>query len=74
MKWLASPRHLRELGQIDFVIRLTYVIFLGVIGILMVVESVRLTLRKPGASRSRLFISWPSSRTLCLERALSHSY
>ena len=45
---------LRELGQIDFVIRLTYVIFLGVIGILMVVESVRLTLRKPGASRSRL--------------------
>ncbi len=34
-------RLLRELGQIDLVISLAYLIFLGVVGVLMLVESVR---------------------------------
>jgi hypothetical protein len=37
--WLFSE--LRSLGQIDLVIRLCYVIFLGIIGLLMLVESAR---------------------------------
>ena len=36
---------LRELGQVDLVISLSYVIFLGVIGSLMLVESVRTFLK-----------------------------
>ena len=34
-------RELRSIGQIDLVIRLSYVVFLGIIGGLMLVESVR---------------------------------
>jgi uncharacterized membrane protein YfcA len=37
--WLFSI--LRQLGQIDLVISLSYVVFLGVIGVLMAIESVR---------------------------------
>lgn len=36
---------LRELGQIDLVIKLSYVVFLGIIGSLMFVESLRALLR-----------------------------
>lgn len=36
---------LRELGQVDLVISLSYVIFLGIIGSLMLVESVRTVLK-----------------------------
>lgn len=39
-------RYLRTLGHIDLVISLCYVLFLGVIGALMFVESVRALLRK----------------------------
>ena len=47
---------LRELGQIDLVIKLSYVIMLGIVGSLMLVESVRAILRtrKPGAARGKL--------------------
>ncbi len=47
---------LRGLGQIDFVISLSYVVFLGAIGLLMVFESVRawLRARRPSASRRKL--------------------
>ena len=37
--WLFSL--LRQLGQIDLVISLSYVVFLGVIGVLMAIESAR---------------------------------
>jgi hypothetical protein len=50
-KWLQS------LGQIDLVIRLSYVVFLGIIGGLMMVESVRSyvrTWRPRGGSRRKL--------------------
>ena len=47
---------LRGLGQIDLVISLSYVVFLGIIGVLMVVESVRawLRARNPAARRRKL--------------------
>ena len=47
---------LRELGQIDLVIKLSYVVLLGIVGSLMLVESVRAILRtrKPGAARGKL--------------------
>ena len=47
---------LRELGQIDVVIRLSFIVFLGIIGSLMFVESVRAILRArlPGSKRGRL--------------------
>lgn len=47
---------LREIGQIDLVIQLSYVVFLGIIGALMLTESVRTILRsrKPGAVRVKL--------------------
>ena len=44
---------LRELGQIDLVISLCYVVFLGVIGGLMAVESTRAILRHHRQSRGR---------------------
>jgi len=49
--WLFSE--LRSLGQIDLVIRLSYVIFLGIIGALMLGESVRALRRQNGASATR---------------------
>ncbi|MCG8596078.1 MAG: sulfite exporter TauE/SafE family protein [Kiloniellales bacterium] len=47
---------LREIGQIDLVIRLCYVVFLGIIGSLMLVEGVRALLRRrnPTAERRKL--------------------
>jgi uncharacterized membrane protein YfcA len=46
-------RELRTLGQIDLVIRLSYVIFLGIIGLLMLVESGRAIRRMRSASAPR---------------------
>lgn len=58
--WLFT--FLRELGQIDLVIKLSYVIFLSIIGILMLVESVKsmLARRKSGGgtTRTRKHHSW----------------
>ena len=47
---------LRDLGQIDVAIRLSFIVFLGIIGSLMLVESVRAILRArmPGAKRGKL--------------------
>ena len=47
---------LREIGQIDLVIRLCYVVFLGIIGSLMLVEGVRALMRRrnPTAERRKL--------------------
>ena len=45
-------RVLRELGQVDFVISLGFVVFLGIIGVLMLAESARAILRaRRGAPR-----------------------
>ena len=47
---------LRDIGQIDLVIQLSYVVFLGIIGALMLTESLRTIIRsrKPGTVRSKL--------------------
>ena len=47
---------LQEIGQIDLVIRLSYVFFLGIIGALMLIESARAILRarQAGAKRGKL--------------------
>ena len=52
--WLFT--RLRELGQIDVVIALSYVTFLGIIGVLMVTEGLRVWFasRKPSAQRRKL--------------------
>lgn len=52
--WLFS--FLRGLGQIDLVIQISYVVFLGIIGFLMLVESLRAIQRnrKPGGPRRKL--------------------
>ena len=49
-------KFLQTIGQIDLVIQLSYVVFLGVIGTLMLTESVRTIIRskKPGAMRRKL--------------------
>ena len=47
---------LQSIGQIDLVIQLSYVVFLGIIGSLMLTESVRTIIRsrKPGTVRGKL--------------------
>ena len=47
---------LQSIGQIDLVIQLSYLMFLGIIGSLMLTESVRTIIRsrKPGAVRGKL--------------------
>ena len=47
---------LQSIGQIDLVIQLSYVVFLGIIGSLMLTESIRTIIRsrKPGAVRGKL--------------------
>ena len=49
-------RELRSVGQIDLVIRLSYVIFLGIIGFLMLSESIQALRRSriPGGARRKL--------------------
>ncbi len=50
---------LRELGQIDLVIKLSYVVFLGLIGGLMLIESMRAILRrKHSAPPQRRHHNW----------------
>jgi uncharacterized membrane protein YfcA len=49
--WLFT--FLRELGQLDLVIKLSYVVFLGVIGGLMLIESMRAILRNRGQAPAK---------------------
>jgi len=49
--WLFAV--LREMGQIDLAISLCYVVFLGIIGLLMLVESIRTFMRQRGSPRRR---------------------
>ena len=47
---------LRQIGQIDIVIKISYVVFLGIIGSLMFVESVRAAIRRKRQVRRRFHI------------------
>lgn len=51
---------LKEIGQVDLLVTLCYVVFLGIIGALMFVESLRALLRtkKPGARTIRKKHNW----------------
>jgi len=53
---------LREMGQIDLVIKLSYVVFLGIIGLLMLIESIKAMTRHRGKksqqSKSKSSRSW----------------
>ena len=54
-------RALREIGQVDLLVKLTYVVFLGIVGSLMFLESLRALRgpRQPGArARPRKHHSW----------------
>ncbi len=46
-------RYFRAIGQIEVFISIAYVVFLGAIGLLMLMESLRALLREPGAKRTR---------------------
>ncbi len=46
-------RYFREIGQIEVFISIAYVVFLGAIGLLMLMESLRALLREPTAKRTR---------------------
>ncbi len=46
-------RYFREIGQIETFISIAYVLFLGVIGVLMLTESLRALLRNPDRPRQR---------------------
>lgn len=50
---VALFRYLQKLGQIDLFIALAYVVFLGVVGALMLAESVRAILRDPPKGRPK---------------------
>lgn len=45
---------LKSFGQVDFVVKVLYVVMLTVVGTLMVIESIRFTLTRRGVSRTRL--------------------
>lgn len=49
-------RFLRSIGQVDLVIQLSYVLFLGTVGLLMLIESLRTIIksRRPAAGRRKL--------------------
>ncbi|TDL81921.1 sulfite exporter TauE/SafE family protein [Palleronia sediminis] len=50
---------LREMGQVDLLVRLSYVVFLGIIGALMFVESLNAILRsRSGAAPARRRHTW----------------
>ena len=54
-------RHLREIGQVEILISLSYVVFLSVIGSLMLAESARSLLRSPDEKprrRKRRSVAW----------------
>ena len=46
-------RYLREIGQVEILISLAYVVFLGIIGALMLVESARVLFRSPANAQMR---------------------
>ena len=46
-------RYFRAIGQIEVFIAIAYVVFLGAIGVLMLMESIRTLLREPTAKRAR---------------------
>ncbi|OWU83299.1 permease [Oceanicola sp. 22II-s10i] len=68
---------LKALGQVDLLVRLCYVVFLGIVGALMFVESVRALRRKPGTpgkSRKRKHSTWVHTWPLKMRFRTSQLY
>ncbi|MCU9847237.1 sulfite exporter TauE/SafE family protein [Defluviimonas sp. WL0024] len=68
--------HLKALGQVDLLVRIFYVVFLGAIGALMFVESLRAIRRanKPGALPTRKKHNWVHSLPLKIKYRTSGLY
>ena len=68
--------YLRSLGQVDLLVSLFYVVFLGIIGALMLVESLNAILksRKPGARKTRKHHSWVHTLPLKVKFRVSGLY
>ena len=62
---------LRQLGQIDLVISISYVVMLGAIGSLMMVESVRTIMRRRGGTTVRRKAIFITGVTACPSRCVS---
>jgi len=73
---IAIFNHLRALGQVDLLVQLCYVIFLGTIGALMFIESVRALQRakKPGARKTRRKHGWVSTLPFKMKFRVSGLY
>lgn len=73
---IAIFNHLRALGQVDLLVQLCYVIFLGTIGALMFVESVRALQRsrRPGAKITRRKHGWVSTLPFKMKFRVSGLY
>ncbi|MBU1837996.1 sulfite exporter TauE/SafE family protein [Loktanella salsilacus] len=68
--------YLRSLGQVDLLVSLFYVVFLGIIGALMLVESLNAILksRKPGARKTRKHHYWVHNLPLKVKFRVSGLY
>ncbi|MDW4548324.1 sulfite exporter TauE/SafE family protein [Defluviimonas sp. D31] len=68
--------HLKALGQVDLLVRIFYVVFLGAIGALMFVESLRAIRRasKPGAVPARKKHNWVHNLPLKIKYRTSGLY
>lgn len=73
---IAIFNHLRALGQVDLLVQLCYVVFLGTIGALMLVESLRALQRakKPGAKITRRKHGWVSTLPFKMKFRVSGLY
>ena len=73
---IAIFNHLRALGQVDLLVQLCYVVFLGTIGALMLFESLRALQRakKPGAKITRRKHGWVSTLPFKMKFRVSGLY
>lgn len=70
-------RHLREAGQVEILISLSYVTFLSVVGTLMLVESARALLRAPEDKprrRKRRSVAWMAAMPFAMRFRRSQLY
>ena len=74
---IAIFRHLREAGQVEILISLSYVAFLSVVGGLMLVESARALLRAPEDKpkrRKRRSVAWMAAMPFAMRFRRSQLY
>ena len=70
-------RYLRAIGQVEILISLAYVVFLGIIGALMLVESARVLFRSPAKAqmrRKRRSVAWMAAMPFAMRFRRSQLY